>query len=133
MRGNVIDMAIGLIIGKAFGDVVQSLVDDIILPPIGLLLGGVDFDNLTIEMHSFAYPNKPPVLLRYGAFIHHVIYLLVVSLTLFLIIILVSKLYKKAAKEKTEEQYTELKELSEDVKVLLEIRDLLASKTDVKS
>ncbi|CAF2464370.1 unnamed protein product [Rotaria sp. Silwood2] len=133
MRGSVIDMAVGLIIGKAFGDVIQSLVDDVILPPIGLLLGGVDFANLTIKMHRFASPNTPPVLLRYGAFIQHIIYLLVVSLTLFLIIVLVGKLRKNATKEKTQEQYTELKELSEDVKVLLEIRDLLASKTDVKS
>ncbi|CAF1034576.1 unnamed protein product [Rotaria sordida] len=132
MRGSVIDMAIGLVIGKAFSDVVQSLVNDIILPPFGLIFGGVDFNNLTIKMHSFAHPSQPPVLLRYGAFIQHIIYLIIVSFALFLIIVLVSKLRKKATKEKQEDQYAELKELSEEAKILLEIRDLLASKTDIK-
>jgi large conductance mechanosensitive channel len=69
LRGNVLDLAIGIIIGTAFTNVVKSLVDDIITPPFGLILGGVDFVNLTIKMKNFVYKDQPPVVIRYGKFL----------------------------------------------------------------
>ncbi len=69
LRGNFLDLAIGIIVGKAFTNVVQSLVDDIITPPFGLILGGVDFVNLTIKMKNFVYKDQPPVVIRYGKFL----------------------------------------------------------------
>ncbi|CAF3407928.1 unnamed protein product [Rotaria socialis] len=132
IQGNVMDLAVGLVIGKAFGDLVQSFVNDLLLPPFGLLLGGVAFTNLTIKMHNFAYPKNPPVVLRYGAFIQHFIYLLVVAFGLFCIILLVKRLRESREKQKAQE-YTPVPEPSEEIKVLMEIRDLLGAKTEAKA
>jgi large conductance mechanosensitive channel len=122
------DLAIGIVIGTAFSNVVKSLVDDIITPPLGLLLGGVDFVNLTAQISNFVYSNQPPVVIRYGKFIQQIIYLLIVSLTLFFIIKLINKLYKIALKKKVNIEKAIVKELTDEVKVLHEIRDLLSHK-----
>ena len=86
LRGNVLDLAIGIIIGTAFTNVVQSLVDDIITPPFGLILGGVDFVNLTIKMKNFVYKDQPPVVIRYGKFIQTMISFFIVTMTVFSVI-----------------------------------------------
>jgi len=96
LRGNVIDMAVGIIIGAAFGTIVKSLVDDVIMPPIGLLLGGVDFANLFILLRS-GTPATPyasladakaagAVTMNYGVFINAVIGFLIVAFVIFLLI-----------------------------------------------
>ncbi|CAF0945341.1 unnamed protein product [Rotaria sordida] len=122
------DLAIGIVVGTAFSNVVKSLVDDIITPPFGLLIGGVDFANLVAEIPNFVYPNQPPVAIRYGKFIQQIIYLFIVALILFLIVKLINKLHKIAAKKKVGVEYAVAKELSDEVKVLHQIRDLLAHK-----
>ena len=129
LHGNAFDLAIGIIIGTAFTAVVQSLVNDIITPPFGLFFDGVDFDNLTIRMRNFIRPGQPPVVIRYGKFIQAVIYLLIVAFVLFLIIKSMTKLREVAAKKKAEQETTELQETNEQLKVLKEIRDLLAKKS----
>jgi large conductance mechanosensitive channel len=125
----MLDLAIGIVVGTAFSNVVTSLVDDIITPPFGLLLGGVDFVNLTAKIPNFVYPDQPPVVIRYGKFIQQIIYLLIVALALFFIIKLVNRLQQMAAKRKVQIEKTAVKEFSDEVKVLHEIRDLLARKT----
>ncbi|CAF0782125.1 unnamed protein product [Rotaria sordida] len=131
LRGNVFDLAIGIIIGTAFSNVVKSLVDDIITPPFGFLLGGVDFANLTIKMKNFVYKNQPPVVIRYGKFIQQIIYLLIVAFAIFFIIKLVNRLYKMAKKKKEKNEPLIDDKTSDEVKVLREIRDLLAQQSSV--
>jgi large conductance mechanosensitive channel len=129
LRGNMFDLAIGIVIGTAFSNVVQSLVNDIITPPFGLLLGGVDFVNLTVSIPNFVYQNQPPVVIRYGRFIQQILFLLIVAFTLFFIIKLINKLHKIALKKKVDIEKAVVKELSDEVKVLREIRDLLTPRT----
>jgi large conductance mechanosensitive channel len=108
MRGNVMDLAVAVVIGAAFGAIVKSLVDDIIMPPIGLALGHIDFSNLFILLK--AGDKAPPpyttvaqahdagaVTLNYGAFINTIIAFLIVALAVFVIVRMVSKLYAKPA------------------------------------
>jgi large conductance mechanosensitive channel len=122
-----LDLAIGIVIGTAFTNVVQSLVDDVITPPLGLVLGGVDFANLTIKMKNFVYQDQPPVVIRYGKFIQSMISLSIVALALFCIMKVMNQLYKIAAKKKEKKGKTDSNiEASEEVKVLREIRDILA-------
>jgi large conductance mechanosensitive channel len=122
-----LDLAIGIVIGTAFTNVVQSLVDDVITPPLGLVLGGVDFANLTIKMKNFVYQDQPPVVIRYGKFIQAMISLSIVALALFCIMKVMNQLYKIAAKKKEKKGKTDSNiEASEEVKVLREIRDILA-------
>ncbi len=101
---------------------------------MGLVLGGVDFANLTIKMKNFVYKNQPPVVIRYGKFIQTIIYLLIVALVLFLMVKFINKLHNIAAKKKTEQQQqnTELDESNKELKVLKEIRDLLAGRPVVQ-
>ena len=96
MRGNVIDMAVGIIIGAAFGKIVNSLVEDVLMPPIGLLLGKVDFSELKIVLTD-------DVAIRYGAFINALISFLIVAFAVFLLIKAINTLQEKmAAKEAAE-------------------------------
>jgi large conductance mechanosensitive channel len=105
MRGNVLDMAVGIIIGAAFGTVVKSLVDDIIMPPIGLLLGGVDFGNLFITLGSGNYETLAEAqeagaaTINYGLFINNVIAFLIVAFVVFLLV----KAFNEMQKQKEEE------------------------------
>jgi large conductance mechanosensitive channel len=85
MRGNVVDMAVGIIIGIAFGAIVTSLVNDIIMPPIGVLLGGVDFSGIATTVKEGA-GTTPPVLVKWGVFINAVINFLIVAFALFMLI-----------------------------------------------
>jgi large conductance mechanosensitive channel len=107
MRGNVVDMAVGIIIGGAFGTIVKSLVSDVIMPPIGLLLGGVDFSDLfiTLKDGSSAGPyatiasaqEAGAVTIGYGLFINSVISFLIVAFAVFLLIKSINKLQKQEA------------------------------------
>ena len=85
MRGNVMDMAVGIVIGAAFGKIVTSLVNDVIMPPIGMLLGGVDFSSLGVTLKA-AGENAPAVVLKYGIFINAIIDFLIVAFAIFLVI-----------------------------------------------
>jgi large conductance mechanosensitive channel len=106
LRGNVLDMAVGIIIGAAFGSIINSLVSDVIMPPIGLLLGGVDFSNLFIVLKDGAKAAAPyaslaaakdagAVTMNIGVFINTIISFLIVALAIFMLIRGVNKLYKK--------------------------------------
>lgn len=95
MRGNVIDMAVGIIIGAAFGKIVDSLVKDVLMPPIGLLLGKVDFSDLKIVLTE----GENPVSINYGLFINALISFIIVALAVFILIKAINKLQEKACKE----------------------------------
>ena len=108
MRGNVLDLAVGVIIGAAFGTVVKSVVDDVIMPPIGLAIGGVDFSNMFVVLKEGATAAAPyaslaeakaagAVTVNYGAFINTIISFLIVALAVFMMVRMVSKLQRKPA------------------------------------
>jgi large conductance mechanosensitive channel len=101
MRGNVVDMAVGIIIGGAFGKIVSSLVTDVIMPPIGVLLGGVDFSKLAITVKAAtvdaAGAAVPAVVIGYGKFINVVIDFLIVAFCIFILIKAMNALKKKEA------------------------------------
>lgn len=123
MRGNVIDMAVGIIIGAAFGKIVSSFVGDIIMPPLGILIGGVDFSDLSITLKA-ATETAPAVVLGYGKFIQTVVDFLIIAFAIFMGIKAMSKLMKKEEEKPAEPA----KPSSEDL--LAEIRDLLKEKND---
>ena len=101
MRGNVLDMAVGIIIGAAFGTIVKSLVDDIIMPPIGFLLGGVNFTDLFINLGPGTYEtlaeakDAGAATINYGVFINNVIIFLIVALVVFLLVRSVNRMVEK--------------------------------------
>lgn len=94
MRGNVVDMAVGIIIGAAFGKIVTSLVNDVIMPPIGLLLGNVDFSNLALTLKEKT-ADSAAVTLNYGMFINTVLDFLIVTLAIFVLIKQINRLKTK--------------------------------------
>jgi large conductance mechanosensitive channel len=94
MKGNVADMAVGIIIGAAFGKIVSSLVNDVIMPPLGLLIGGVDFSNLGVTLRSAA-EGVPAVVLKYGVFINTIVDFIIVALAIFLVVRGMNALRKK--------------------------------------
>jgi large conductance mechanosensitive channel len=94
MRGNVMDMAIGIIIGAAFGKIISSVVGDVIMPPIGLLLGGVDFSSLAITLKEGS-EGVQPVLLKYGVFINTVIDFLIIAFAIFMVVKAINAMKKK--------------------------------------
>ncbi|HOO78596.1 MAG TPA: large-conductance mechanosensitive channel protein MscL [bacterium] len=100
VRGNVVDMAVGIIIGGAFGTIVKSLVDDVLMPPIGLLLGGVDFSDKMVVLkeavvNSAGEPVAAAVQLKYGLFVNGVISFLIVAFAVFLLIKGINQLKRK--------------------------------------
>lgn len=119
LKGNVMDLAIGVIIGGAFGKIVTSLVSDIIMPPIGLLMGGVDFSNLAWTLKS-ATADAPAVVLGYGLFINTVIDFLIVAFSIFFVIKQLNR-FKKVEEKKAAV-------VAEEVLLLREIRDSLMKK-----
>lgn len=119
MRGNVLDMAIGVIMGSAFGKIVTSIVNDILMPFIGLLLGGLDFSSLNIQIEDAT--------ITYGMFIQNVIDFLIIAGCLFIMIKFISRLTHKE-----EEKKEEVKTPSEEVLLLQEIRDLLKKEQKAK-
>lgn len=96
-RGNVIDLAVGIIVGTAFGQIVSSLVKDVVMPPIGLLLGKVDFSNLYINLTGHPYPNLAAAqkagapTINYGLFLNHVINFLIIAFVIFFAVRLINK------------------------------------------
>lgn len=116
MKGNVVDLAVGVIIGTAFGKIVTSFVSDVVMPPIGLLMGGVDFSNLAIILKK-ASADVPAVSINYGVFINTVIDFLIVAFVIFLVIRQMNSM-KKAEAEKPAAP-------TEEVLLLREIRDSL--------
>jgi large conductance mechanosensitive channel len=94
MRGNVVDMAVGIIIGAAFGKIISSLVSDILMPPIGLLVGGMDFSSLGIIIKEAA-ADHAAVVIKYGMFINILIDFLIVAFAMFMIIQAMNRLVKK--------------------------------------
>lgn len=124
MRGNVVDMAVGIIIGAAFGKIVTSLVEDIIMPPIGYLIGGVNFSDLSVKIPS-RIEGADPVLWNYGNFIQVTVDFLIVAFAIFLLVKGINRLSN--LKKKDEEAAPEPAPSKEEV-LLGEIRDLLKEK-----
>ena len=116
-RGNVVDLAVGVIIGGAFGKIVTSLVDNVIMPVIGVIIGGIDFSNLVLKV------GKAEI--AYGIFIQNVVDFLIVAFCIFLFIKAINKLTKKASKKKEEAPKEEAPKKSDETVLLEEIRDLL--------
>lgn len=121
IKGNAIDLAVGVVIGAAFGKIVTSLVEDIINPLIGLIAGNIDFSDKVLAL-SLPLEGVEPLVLRYGIFITNVINFVIVAFSIFLVIHYISKLKEK------EEKTPEAPKISEEVKILTEIKDLLANK-----
>ena len=115
-RGNVMDLAVGVIIGGAFGKIVTSLVGDIIMPVIGVIIGGIDFTGLTAKIGNAE--------IKYGNFIQNVLDFLIIAFCIFMLVRTVNKLMNKIHKEKEEKTIEEPKK-SDEVLLLEEIRDLL--------
>jgi large conductance mechanosensitive channel len=132
MRGNVLDMAVGIIIGAAFGKIVSSLVEDILMPPIGLLLGKVDFSSLFINLSGQSYPSLEAAkaagaaTLNYGIFINAIINFLIVAFAIFLLIKQVNRFTAK--KEEAPAAPPAPPPPTKDQELLSEIRDLLKKK-----
>jgi len=116
MKGNVMDMAVGVIIGGAFGKIVSSLVDDVIMPAVGMLTGNVDFTGLALKIGE----GEGAAVLKYGTFIQNVVDFIIVAFCIFLMVKGIIKLNKKKAEEPAAEP-----EPSNEEKLLGEIRDLL--------
>lgn len=123
-RGNVIDMAVGIIIGAAFGKIVSSFVGDVIMPPIGLILGGVDFSDLAVTLKA-AEGDAPAVVIAYGKFIQTCIDFLIISFAIFMGLKAINTL-----KKKQEEEAAAPAGPTKDQELLTEIRDLLKSQQE---
>ncbi len=116
VKGNAMELAIGVVIGGAFGKIVTSLVEDIIMPLVGLLIGGIDFTGLNFSMNL---SGKAVVSIKYGNFIQAAVNFLIISFSIFLFIKLINKFKKK------EEEVKEEPKISNEEILLTEIRDLL--------
>ena len=123
VKGNVVDMAVGVIVGAAFGKIVTSLVGDVIMPPIGVLLGGVDFSALVVTIHESA--NGKPVVIAYGKFIQTVVDFTIVAFVIFMAIKGINKLKRPAPAAVDAPPPAPSKEQE----LLAEIRDLLKSRS----
>jgi len=124
-RGSVVDLAVGVVIGAAFGKIVASFVGDVLMPPIGLALGGVDFSNIAITLKSAVGGDpKTAVAVKVGAFINQIIDFLIVAAAIFLVVKGFNHLRKK---EEAKPAAAPLAP-TEDQKLLAEIRDLLKAK-----
>lgn len=121
MRGNVLDMAVGVVIGAAFGKIVTSLVNDVIMPPLGWVTGGIDFSAMKVVIRPADNSNPahkiPEIAIAYGSFINNILAFVIVAFAIFLLIKIVNKFYTKAAAATPPE-----------VVLLTEIRDLLKNK-----
>jgi len=119
VRGNVVDMAVGIVIGAAFGKIVSSFVADVIMPPIGLLIGGVDFSKLVITIKKAA-ETTAAVTLNYGKFIQSVIDFIIIAFAIFMVIKGINTLKRKEAVKPSEPPLP-----SPEVTLLTDIRDIL--------
>ena len=119
MKGNMVDLAVGVIIGGAFGKIVSTLVANVLMPPIGMLLGGVDFSNLAITLKS-AVGENPAVMLKYGLFLNAVIDFVIIAFVLFMVIKGMNSMKRKKVEAPAEIAPPPVQEV-----LLAEIRDLL--------
>ncbi|PWC14817.1 large conductance mechanosensitive channel protein MscL [Brenneria roseae subsp. roseae] len=126
MRGNVVDLAVGVIIGAAFGKIVSSLVSDIIMPPLGLLIGGVDFKQFSLVLRD-AQGDIPAVIMHYGVFIQNIFDFIIVAFAIFMAIKLMNKMRRKQ-----EDAPAEPPKPSAEETLLAEIRDLLKDQQQSK-
>ena len=117
MRGNVIDLAVGVVIGAAFGKIVTSLVDQVIMPPIGLLIGGVDFSAYKWVLQAAGADGKGEVAIQFGAFLNTMIQFVIVAFAIFLVVKVMNRVIKKQEEAPAPPPA--------DVQLLTEIRDLL--------
>ncbi len=125
IKGNMVDMAVGIVIGAAFGKIVTSLVSDIIMPPIGVLIGGVDFSDLSYVLRE-ATEEAEAVVISYGAFIQTAFDFLIIALAIFMVIKAINRMKRK--EEEVVEAPPAPPEPSAEEKLLTEIRDLLGKK-----
>jgi large conductance mechanosensitive channel len=125
MRGNVVDLAVGVVIGAAFGKIVSSLVDNVIMPPIGFLIGGIDFSDLVLRIGTPVTDAKGVVtggvVLKYGVFLNTVLQFVIIAIAIFLVVKLMNRLIKKEEAAPAPP--------AADVVLLTEIRDLLKAQT----
>ena len=117
MRGNVIDLAVGVVIGAAFGKIVTSLVDQIIMPPIGLLIGGVDFSAYKWVLQAAGPDGKGEVAIQFGAFLNTLIQFAIIALAIFIVVKIVNRVVRKEEAAPAPP--------AEEVVLLTQIRDLL--------
>jgi len=129
MRGNVVDMAVGIIIGAAFGKIISSFVNDVIMPPIGLMMGGVDFSNLFMNLGEGTFSTLAAAeeagapIIKYGLFVNTVLDFVIVAFVIFMVIRGMNKM-----KKKEEEAPAAPPEPSAEEKLLTEIRDALKAR-----
>lgn len=127
MRGNVIDLAVGVVIGGAFGKIVDSLVKDVVMPPVGALMGGVDFKHLYINLGATSFDTMEAAekagapLIKYGAFINSMVDFTIIALAIFVAVKAINRLQRK----REEEAPAAPPPTPEDVLLLREIRDAL--------
>lgn len=122
MRGNVVDMAVGIVIGGAFGKIVSSFVNDVLMPPIGMMMGGVDFKDLSVVLKEAA-GEAAAVTLNYGAFIQTVVDFIIIAFAIFMVVKAMNTVMKKE-----EEAPPAPPEPSAEEKLLTEIRDALRAR-----
>lgn len=133
MRGNVVDMAVGIILGGAFGKIVSSVVSDLIMPPVGLLIGGVNFTDLKLVL-KHAVTNAagevvtPEVSINYGNFIQVTVDFIIIAFAIFLLVKGINALARK--KEKEEQTNPAAPVVPENIRLLTDIRDLLKEQAD---
>jgi len=129
MRGNVIDLAVGVVIGAAFGKITTTLVDGLLMPPIGLLIGGVRFERLAITLREAQLAAdgsivEPAVLLQYGMFIQTLVQFIIIAFAVFLLVKLINRM-----KRKEEAKPPQQAVVSAEVQLLTEIRDALQARS----
>lgn len=125
VKGNVVDLAVGVIIGGAFGKIVTSLVDQVVMPPIGWLIGGINFSDLKITLPvNPTNPDGAPAVIEYGAFINVLIQFVIVAFVIFMMVKLINKLRRQSAEAPAEPAAPTATE-----QLLVEIRDELKRKT----
>ncbi len=127
MRGNVMDMAVGIIVGGAFGQIVNSFVNDVIMPPIGMLIGGVDFSDLVITLRRATLENPDPVVMKIGVFINTIINFLIIAFAIFMMVKLLNSMKRKEEAKPAAPPAPTKEEV-----LLTEIRDLLKESNSKK-
>lgn len=132
LKGNVVDMAVGVIIGGAFGKIVSSVVNDVIMPPIGWLIGGVNFSDLKYELpvNPLAAEGAEPASIAYGSFLQTIIDFTIIAFCVFMLVKGIARLTELAKKKEAEKpaEPAPAPEPSNEEKLLTEIRDLLKNK-----
>lgn len=126
VKGNVIDLSIGVVIGGAFSKIVTSLVNDIIMPLVGMLTGGINFTEFSIELVK-ATNDKPAVTLKIGMFIQNIVNFLIISFSIFMVVRFINKIKKKYEQDNLNEN-NKNEQINEELELLKEIRDVLKNK-----